>query len=454
MQAWERFLKLQESEIGKETVNRWLRSLTIIRYDACNLYLEAKDAFHTLWFEEHIRTKAESQLLNGSQKKINVHLSIADASQSITKKSRPLGKKAKNPAHHTFELTFDDLDPHCRFETFVIGRENVETADLVLELAGHKSGALLESVNPIFLYGPTGIGKTHLLMGLAHSFRSRGFRAVYVRAELFTDHVVSAIRAGEMSVFRQAYRTAEILIVDDIQVFSRKGATQEEFFHTFNTLHLADKRIILSANCPPQELEHIEPRLISRFEWGIALPIKPLLPDERKEMLLAKARALDLNISSKVADFLLEHFTSSSKALIKALEALALRLHIDQRHSSQQLSPTAARVILADLIIEEEKATLSPSQIVQKVAEYFGIRSEDIFGKSQSRDCALPRQIAMHLCREKLKIPYARIGDLFSRDHSTVMSSVKAIQKSLERDENEIIAARHHILKKLGTAAL
>ena len=135
-----------------------------------------------------------------------------------------------------------------------------------------------------------------------------------------------------MSLFRQAYRNADVLLVDDVQVFSRKGATQEEFFHTFNTLHLAGKQIILSANCPPQELQLIEPRLVSRFEWGIVLPLKSLQLQERKEMLQGKAASLQFPLSPKVVDFLLETFTSTPKALIKAFEALVLRLHVGEQH--------------------------------------------------------------------------------------------------------------------------
>ncbi|WP_068466515.1 chromosomal replication initiator protein DnaA [Candidatus Protochlamydia phocaeensis] len=449
MQAWEQFLQLQEAELGTETVQKWLRSLKIQRFDACNLYLEAKDSFQALWFEEHIRGKAQSKLVNGNNKRIKIHLSIANSPQAAKKaKLKAKIKESTSP----FQLTFDDLDPLCLFQYFIVSEENTLAHKLFLEIAGlspQTHTAQLGTFNPIYLYGGGGTGKTHLLMSLAHTLRAQGLKIIYVRAETFTDHVVTAIRAGEMSVFRQAYRNIDVLLVDDVHVFSRKGATQEEFFHTFNTLHLEGKQIILSANCAPQELQLIEPRLVSRFEWGIVLPLKPLKTEDMRLLLNTKAQALHFPLPTKIADFLLETFTSNPKTLIKALEALVLRLHLDSKNTLSSLTTTAAKTLLADLVDEEVKSAITPAKIIQAVAEQYGIRTEDILGKAQTRDCALPRQLAMHLCREQLKMPFMKIGDLFFRDHSTVMSSVKHIQKALDQDDREITGAWHAILKKL-----
>ncbi len=452
MQAWEQFLQQQEAELGSDTVQKWLRSLKIQRFDACNLYLEAKDSFQALWFEEHMRGKAQARLVNGNNKRIKIHLSIANISLK-SKKNRDQGKGNKDIKSVQFQLNFDELDPLCLFQYFVVNPDNQLAHKLLCELAGlsNPTTTSLGTFNPIYLYGPTGCGKTHLMMSLTQSFRAQGLKSIYVRAELFTDHVVTAIRAGEMSTFRQAYRNADILLVDDVHVFSRKGATQEEFFHTFNTLHLEGKQIILSAHCAPQELHLIEPRLVSRFEWGIVLPLKPVHAEALKSLLQAKAQALRFPLPAKISDFLVEVFTSNPKALVKAFEALVLRLHLDSHHSLDNLSVAAVKALLSDLLNEEQKAALTPPKIIQAVAEYYGIRSEDILGKSQTRECALPRQITMHLCREKLKMPFMKIGDLFSRDHSTVMASVKHIQKSLEEDHRDITGAWHTILKKLQT---
>ena len=449
MLAWEQFLKQQESDLGPETVRKWLRSLKIKRFDACNLYLEAKDSFQALWFEEHIRSKAQASLINGNNKKIKIHLSIVNA--PLEKPIKPKDKSSYGLFNSPFKLLFDELDPLCTFDNFV-GTEENKLAYHFLREAGEASSdkeASLGHYNPLFIHGSAGSGKTHLLMSLAHAFRAKGLKIIYARAETFTHHVVTAIRAGQMSIFRQAYRNIDVLLIDDVHVFSRKGATQEEFFHTFNTLHLEGKQIVLSANCSPQELQLIEPRLVSRFEWGLVLPLKQLNKDDLKQMLKVKGEALNFPLPPKIVDFLLEFFTSNPKALVKSFEALVLRLHLGHEHTIQGLSVAAARALLADLLKEEEKTALTTSKIIQTVGEYFGIRLEDILGKAQTKECTLPRQIAMHLCREKLKLPYMKIGDIFSRDHSTVMASVKFIQKSLDSHHLEISLAWHTIQKNL-----
>lgn len=450
MQAWEQFLQQQETELGKETVQKWLRSLRIQRYDACNLYLEAKDSFQALWFDEHVRSKALTRLVNGNNRQIKVHLTVANA-PALHKKSRAHPKSPKEAAPAPFHLAFDDLDPLCVFQNTIVNEENKLTHQLLTEIAGLSKNptSSLGTYNPIYLYGSSGSSKTHLLMSLTHTFRSKGLKAIYVRAETFTDHVVTAIRASEMSTFRQTYRNIDVLLVDDVHVFSRKGATQEEFFHTFNTLHLEGKQIILSANCSPQELQLIEPRLVSRFEWGIVLPLYPIEKDDLVKMLHVKAEALSFTLPLKLQEFLIETFTSNPKALVKGFEALVLRLHLDAHHSIHSLSLPAVKTLLFDLIMEEQQSAVTAPKIIQAAAEQYGIRSEDILGKAQTRECALPRQIAMHFCREKLKMPFMKIGDLFSRDHSTVMASVKHIQKALEQDDREIASAWHAILKKL-----
>ena len=464
MQAWDNFLTLQEKELGNETIHKWLRPLKVIRFDACNLYLEAKDSFQILWFEEHMRQKAQLRLFNNNNKRIKVHLSVSNAAGPSSNSKLIRGKKGKDFKDNKsisipgFALNFDELDPNCSFKNLVISENNQLGYTLLSEICGEnpapKPGAKTEigAFNPIYLYGITGTGKTHLLTATAHSLRSKGLNVIYTHAETFTEHVVTSIRAGAMSTFRQAYRNIDVLIVDDVHVFSRKGATQEEFFHTFNTLHLAGKQIILSANCSPQELQLIEPRLVSRFEWGIVVPLDPISKEEIKLVLQNKAAAFNYELNQKVTEFLLETFTSSTKALTRAMEALILRTHLNPQ--SGHLTPTSitvpmAKHSLADLIHEEEQSAITPHKIILSVAEFYGIRSEDVLGKAQTRECVLPRQIAMFLCRDKLNMSFTKIGDLFSRDHSTVMSSVKQIQKGMGSAEKDIGSSLTKILKKL-----
>lgn len=449
MHAWDKFIALQEEELGSETVQKWLKPLKVLRFDACNLFLEAKDAFQAMWFEEHIRQKLQNKFFNNNNKKIKVHLSVANAQQKTEKtkvKKNVPSSFAETPPK--FSLNFDELNPHCVFENYLVSEHNLLALKLFENIVAQSSTkAEMPVFNPIYIFGGKGCGKTHLLMAVAHALKKNGANVIFCRARTFTDHVVSAIRAGEMGTFRQAYRNSDVLIIDDIHVFSRKGATQEEFFHTFNTLHVAGKQIILSANCAPNELQYIEPRLISRFEWGISLSLESPTPQELKEILLKKAQAMNFPLNGKVADFLLETF-GNSQSLNRALEALILRLHLSRNEMPVQ-TVAVARQILSDLILEEQQTALTPNKIILGVAEYFGIKQEDIQGKSQTRDCVSPRQLAMHLCRTLLKMPFTKIGDLFKKDHSTVMSSVKAIQKGIDMDDPDIASTYRAILKRL-----
>lgn len=455
MKDWEQFLSQQEAELGVETVDKWLRTLNIKNYDAGNIYLIAKDSFQALWFEEHIRPKVINKLLNNNGKKIRVHLSVGE-SDSIDAQSKNKLSKKVIPAPPVFKLPMDALDPSCQFSNLVVGASNELAAKLLLEISQNLNPAQPTpeeySFNPIYLHGGRGCGKSYLLMATANALIKRGINALYCRAETFTEHVISAIRAGEMSAFRRAYREIDLLIVDDVQTFGRKSATQEEFFHTFNTLHLTGKQIILSANSSPSLLQAIEPRLISRFEWGIVLPLEKQNRDELLAMMQHKAAELNIKLSTKLSTFLLDTFSSGSKALMQALQALVLRHHLSLSEGStmpSSISPEQAKYVLKDLIAEEEKVMLTPEKIVEQIATHFGIRPEDILKKGQSRDCVLPRQIAMYFCRHDLKLPFTKIGTFFSKDHSTVMSSVKLIESGLTNQVSEITDPVYSIKKNL-----
>lgn len=460
MRAWEEFLTQQEKELGKETVQKWLRPLKVIRFDACNLYLEANDSFKSIWFEEHMRHRVQTRLFNNNHKQIKVHISVA--SENPEKKPDKRRKKTHTPslAPPAFQLDFDDFDLDTRFDTYIPSQNNLLAYKLLCESCGLnaetlqpiENDTLTLSFNPIYLFGRSGSGKTHLMMATANQLKQAGRRVIYVRADTFTEHVVGAIRCGEMQAFRKAYRNVDALLIDDIEIFSRKGATQEELFHTFNTLHVENKQIILSASCPPQELKFIEPRLVSRFEWGIVIPLHMPEKEQMQNILHLRTEKVDFPLEDPVKSFLLETFGGNTKTLIRALEALVLRTHLNKglgKPASLPLSLKTAQHYLSDLIQEEEKAVLTPGKIIRTVAEYHGIRMDDILSKSQARECALPRQIAMHLCRQELNLPFMKIGDIFTRDHSTVMASIKQVQKGLESKNHEITGSIKGILKLL-----
>jgi chromosomal replication initiator protein len=444
MLAWKQFLEHQEREFGKETVDRWLRPLTIKHFDNTTLYLEAKDSFQALWFEEHIRHKLFG-FVNAQKKPIAIKLEVAGTEKKI-KKNKPGPKLTEATS-----ILFEELDPTCTFESFVCSEENKITYTLVEELSSQLAASSLQFTksvnpyktpfNPLFLYGPPGCGKTHLLIAIAHKLLRAGLKVLYVRADLFTDHVVKSIRSGEMAYFRTIYRTADVLIIDDVQMLAKRVATQEEFFHTFNALHITGKPIFIAAHAPPQSLAHIEPRLISRFEWGLTLPL--CLPEKKDltKLIEKKAQMLSYPLSNRSAEYLSDTFSINPKSAMKALNALVLRSHLGSKNMAIKnalVSPQQIKVVLADLIDKERQQLLTPERILHTVAERYDIRADDLTAKSQSRKFVVPRQIAMYFCRTLLKLPYMKIGDIFSKDHSTVMSSTKLIEKELQLIESDI----------------
>lgn len=455
MQAWNDFVKKQEALLGKEIASKWLCSLKVVHFDSGNLYLEAKDSFQVLWFEEHIRPKLGSELLNNNFRKIKVHLSVAESEKPPSRSK--FSKKEKGQSYPPIQFFKDKIDPGMTLDNFVPGDQNQVLFRFFCELTGYNSKTQkIEEItapsgfNPIFLWGGSGSGKTHLLMALADAFKRRGLNALYARAETFTEHVVSAIRASEMQSFRKAYRNADVLLIDDVHLLARKDATQEEFFHTFNTLHASGRQLILSSKCTPALLEEIEPRLVSRFEWGITLHLEKLKSPDLKHVLERRCEGFNFPLSEEVSEFLIETFPAP-KSLHRALEAMILRCHMEtdvkHKRNSRSIDLRSAKYMLADLSAEEIKVALTPEKIIATVSSVYGMRSEDLLGKSQNQECSLPRQVAMYLCRKELQLPFPHIGRIFSRDHSTVMTSIKQIEKKIASSDKELIALISEIEK-------
>lgn len=412
MKAWDEFLQKMEMKLGAPTIDQWVRTIQVSKFDARNLYLESPDPLQITWFEEHIRPSLKHGLFNNNGRAIQVHL-------NLLKSNKPEETAEKN----TYTISADRLDPELTFENFLVSPQNMVAYKLLTEATF--------SFNPIYIYGNQHTGKTHLLTAAALLYQSLGKKVFYVRAETFTSHLVQAIRLGHMEQFRNIYREIDVLLIDEVSFLAKKYATQEEFFHTFNVLHTAGKQIILSSYSPPSKLLEIEQRLLSRFEWGISVRIEASPP----EAILAKKASLwNLSYSPELYPYLAQAFP---KDPLIALQALRLRTK-----GMRALTPEKAAGFLQDLIAQEKAKILTPEKILAETANHFGIRIDDILGKSHKKEFTYPRQIAMFFCRSKLQLPYQKIGAIFSRDHSTVMSSIQQIQKNLEKKtgpvENDI----------------
>ena len=447
MYAWNKFVEKLKHEMGGAVINKWIASLKLIKFDACNIYLEAKDTFQANWLEEHVLLKAKQELVNSNNHPIKIHIKVKNNNdqhldeEKDRKKPSPIDFKPDSlDENNTFSSFYEDINNSLCFKFL----SNIAKDSLMVE----SSEIELASFNPILIYGPSACGKTHLLMACAKAFRLLGKNSFYIKSQTFTSHVVNAYRLSSLHEFRETYRNVDILIIDDVHLFAGKSATQEELFHTFNTLHSQGNQIIISSNIPPRELKEMEQRLISRFEWGITLSLTR--PDKigLSKILDTKEKIYSLNFDSESKAFLLNIF-SNAKEIEQAMQAIILRRSKNEDQTKLNLALTQS--YLTDLISEKQKNSLSATMIVDVISKHFGIFSNDILGKSQTKECALPRQIAMYFCRTKLNMAFQKIGGLFNRDHSTVMTSVKFIEKSKLEKSSDIYYTLLDVEKKLSS---
>ncbi|MET8414957.1 chromosomal replication initiator protein DnaA [Streptomyces sp. NPDC005134] len=317
------------------------------------------------------------------------------------------------------------LNPKYLFDTFVIGASNRFAHAAAVAVAE----APAKAYNPLFIYGESGLGKTHLLHAIGHYARSLypGTRVRYVSSEEFTNEFINSIRDGKGDTFRKRYRDVDILLVDDIQFLASKESTQEEFFHTFNTLHNANKQIVLSSDRPPKQLVTLEDRLRNRFEWGLTTDVQPPELETRIAILRKKAVQEQLNAPPEVLEFIASRISRN----IRELEGALIRVTAFASLNRQPVDLGLTEIVLKDLIPggEDSAPEITASAIMAATADYFGLTVEDLCGSSRSRVLVTARQIAMYLCRELTDLSLPKIGAQFGgRDHTTVMHADRKIR--------------------------
>jgi chromosomal replication initiator protein len=329
------------------------------------------------------------------------------------------------------------LNPKYTFETFVIGSSNRfphAAAVAVAEAPG-------KAYNPLLVYGESGLGKTHLLHAIGHYVRSlyTGAKVRYVSSEEFTNEFINAIRDDKQDVFKRRYRDVDVLLIDDIQFLEGKTQTQEEFFHTFNTLHNANKQIVLTSDRAPKRLEALEDRLRNRFEWGLITDVQP--PDlETRIAILRKKAAMDrLTAPPDVLEFI----ASKIQTNIRELEGALIRVTAFANLNRQEVDMTLAEIVLKDLIPEGGEPEITAGLIIAQTAAYFGVSIEELTGPSRGRHLVMARQIAMYLCRELTGLSLPKIGNQFgNRDHTTVMYA--------DRKINQLLAERRAVFNQVS----
>nr|WP_317363399.1 chromosomal replication initiator protein DnaA [uncultured Blautia sp.] len=364
--------------------------------------------------------------------------------EEIKEEVTPQPALAAAPVSLNENIEKANLNPRYTFDTFVVGNNN--------KMAHAASVAVAESpgeaYNPLFIYGGVGLGKTHLMHSIAHFVlqKNPNAKVLYVTSEYFTNELIDSIRNGNnstMSKFREKYRNIDVLLIDDIQFIIGKESTQEEFFHTFNSLHGAKKQIVISSDKPPKDMEILEDRLRSRFEWGLIVDISS--PDyETRMAILRKKEELD---GYKIDDEVIEYIAKNVKSNIRELEGSLNKIMAYANLEQKEINLDLAEKVLKDIISPNQKRIITPELILDIVAEHFDLTASDLIGNKRNSKIVFPRQIAMYLCRNMTEVTLKNIGKaLGGRDHTTIMNGISKIENEMETSDStrEII----DILKK------
>ncbi|MCI9463504.1 MAG: chromosomal replication initiator protein DnaA [Lachnospiraceae bacterium] len=354
-----------------------------------------------------------------------------DISFILEKDAREEKQNNSSKTKHVYNINYENanLNPKYKFETFVVGSNNNFAHSACLAVAESPG----EAYNPLYIYGGAGLGKTHLMNSIGHFILEENpdTKVMYVTSEIFTNEVIESIRSGNaatMSKLREKYRTVDVLLIDDIQFIIGKESTQEEFFHTFNTLHSAGKQIILSSDKPPKELETLEERFRSRFEWGLIADIQP--PNYETRMAILKKNAENCN--KKIDDEVLEYIATNIKSNIRELEGAFNKIIAFSKLNNLDINLEHAQEALKDIIYADTPRDVTPSLIINVVAEYFGITADDIMSKKRNSELVQARQIVMYLCRDLTAESLSGIGKfLGKKDHTTVIHGVNKISEEI-----------------------
>jgi chromosomal replication initiator protein len=455
-EIWSRLLDRARLELPEQTFRTWLEPTEALEMDGDTIVVSAPDRFAADWNESKHSQYLASLAPVALGHPINIIFKVDEERRSRPQMDlfvAPVPEPTV-PAPPTGLVSGVQLSTRYTFRNFVVGKSN----ELAAAAAQAVASAPGKVYNPLFIYGQTGLGKTHLMQAVAHDILERApqTRVCFVGTEQFTNEMVGAIRKGSTPDFRRRYRESDLLLVDDVHFLKGKEATQEEFFHTFNALYEAGRQIILTSDRPPSEIPGLEARLVSRFQWGMVADIEQPDLEHRIAILQNKARLdhLELTIPDDVIRFIAEHVRSS----VRELEGSVIRLLAYASLKHREVTVDLAREALRDKLRLDgegdsgEPVTLNVPTIQQAVAREFGVTAEGLRSKSRTKQLTVPRQVAMYLIRDLMGMQLVEIGNAFGgRDHSTVIHSLEKVERSLVAEPRfaKRVAQLHEILGKL-----
>lgn len=417
--VWNEALKQIGSGINSATFKAWFNNTSPIELDEKNMVVSTPSSFAKEWLDSRYKKRVELALKNVVGRPVEVVFKVEPNGEEQTSEQQSFESHAR-PQNDVY------LNSKYNFDTFVIGSGNRFAHAASLAVAEKPSKAY----NPLFIYGGVGLGKTHLLQAIAHYIIESHpkLRVNYISMEKFTNDFINSIRdRGKIAGFQKRHRTSSVLLIDDVQFLENKERTQEEFFHTFNTLYESGKQIVLSSDRPPRDIATLEERLRSRFESGLITDIQP--PDLETRIAILKKRAIFESLS--VPDEIFEYIASRVHSNIRELEGALIRIVAYSSLTKTNISLTLAEEVLRDVFPEQSK-TISISTIQKEVCRYYNISRVDLIGNRRSQPIAFPRQVAMYLCRSLTDYSLPKIGKEFGgRDHTTVIHSFSKIEKLL-----------------------
>ncbi|MCT4594656.1 MAG: chromosomal replication initiator protein DnaA [Anaeromicrobium sp.] len=425
-EIWQMALNLLKTELTEVSYNTWLKPIEPIALHNNRIVLAVANDFSKGILEARYASLISNALKQVTSKEYNLEFTIP-GSESYLKASKSTEKKIVQAEQ------FDNLNlnPKYVFDTFVIGNSNrfAHAASLAVAEAPAKA------YNPLFLYGGVGLGKTHLMHAIGHFIlgQNPSSKVVYVSSEKFTNELINSIRDDKNEAFRNKYRNIDVLLIDDIQFIAGKERTQEEFFHTFNALHEANKQIIISSDRPPKEIPTLEDRLRSRFEWGLITDIQAPDFETRIAILRKKAEIEGIDVPNEVMHYIAKKIQSN----IRELEGALIRIVAYSSLTNKDVTIELATEALKDIISSNRPKQINIQLIKEVVAQHYSIKLEDFSSKRRPRSIAYPRQIAMYLSRELTDLSLPKIGEEFGgRDHTTVIHAHEKISKDIEKDSN------------------
>jgi len=423
---WDRTLQVMEKELLKPSFETWLKNTKPLAFYGDTIVLGVPNDFAKDWMESRYSPLIRRVLHEITEKEINLKFVVPpsmeiSATQDVD--SAPLGYSNLNCD------VARPLNPKYTFDSFVVGNSNRFAHAAALAVAE----APAKAYNPLFLYGGVGLGKTHLMHAIGHFVlrQEPSASVVYASSETFTNELINAIRDHKTIEFRARYRNVDVLLVDDIQFLAGKETTQEEFFHTFDALHAANKQIVISSDRPPKEISTLEDRLRSRFEWGLTSDIQPPDLETRIAILRKKAKAEGVSMPHDVMGFIASQFDSN----IRELEGAFIRIVAYASLTKQDISLELAHSALKDMLPSGASRNITIDLIQQVVADHYGLDVSELKVKKRTRAVAFPRQVAMYLARELTNYSLPRIGEEFGgRDHTTVMHACDKVSSDIKRD--------------------